>query len=100
MKQIKTIPDPCRMERDACGIGAVVNIDGRPTRKAVDDALSIVERLDHRAGRDASGKTGDGVGIMTQIPHRFFSESAGLELGQARDYGVGMFFLSGGRLPR
>ena len=46
---------------DSCGIGAVVNIDGRADRRTVDDALKIVEKLEHRAGRDADGKTGDGV---------------------------------------
>ena len=77
---------------DACGIGAVVNINGVPTHGAVSDALTIVERLGHRAGTDITGKTGDGVGIMVQIPHRFFArEVKGLPA--ARDYGVGMFFL-------
>ena len=60
------------MEHDACGIGAVVNIDGRRDHRVLDDALTIVEKLDHRAGKDASGKVGDGVGILTQISHRFF----------------------------
>lgn len=60
-------------EHDACGIGAVISIDGIPSHSVVDDALSIVERLEHRAGKDAEGKTGDGVGIMLQISHEFFS---------------------------
>ena len=63
-------------ERDACGIGAVVNIDGRRDHAAVDDALHIVEKLEHRAGKDASGKTGDGVGILLQISHGFFKKTA------------------------
>lgn len=63
--------DP-RFEHDACGIGAVVNVDGHADHAAVDQALRIVEKLEHRAGRDASGETGDGVGIMTQVPHVFF----------------------------
>ena len=61
--------DP-RFEHDACGIGAVVDIKGRKSHQTVSDALSIVERLEHRAGKDAEGKTGDGVGIMLQISHR------------------------------
>ena len=82
-------------EHDSCGIGLVVNINGNAERRIVDNALSIVEKLEHRAGKDASGETGDGVGILTQIPHAFFKKAAaaiGIELGDARDYGVGMFF--------
>ena len=61
-------------EHDACGIGAVININGKPDNKVLDDALSIVEKLEHRAGKDASGKVGDGVGILVQISHKFFSK--------------------------
>ena len=61
-----------RFEHDACGIGAVVDIQGRKSYQTVDDALKIVEKLEHRAGRDATGETGDGVGILLQISHRFF----------------------------
>ena len=57
------------IEHDACGIGAVVNIDGHADYKVLDDALSIVEKLEHRAGKDASEKVGDGVGILTRIPY-------------------------------
>ena len=90
-----------RFEHDACGIGAVVSINGQKSHKTVDDALKIVEKLEHRAGKDASGETGDGVGIMIQIPHVFFSGIAterGIELGGERDYGVGMFFFPQDRL--
>ncbi len=82
-------------EHDACGIGAVINIDGKPDNKVLDDALSIVEKLEHRAGKDASGKVGDGVGILVQISHKFFSKEVkklGLKIGGAGDYGIGMFF--------
>ncbi len=82
-------------EHDACGIGAVVDIHGRQSRAIVDDALKIVEKLEHRAGKDALGKTGDGVGILTQVCHSFFKKAAaecGVALGEAGDYGVGMFF--------
>ncbi|MCD7844062.1 MAG: glutamate synthase subunit alpha, partial [Clostridiales bacterium] len=82
-------------EHDACGIGAVVDIKGRKTHTTVDNALAIVEKLEHRAGKDAEGKTGDGVGIMLQISHNFFAKaaaSAGIQLGGERDYGIGMFF--------
>ena len=69
-------------EHDACGIGALVNIKGQKSHQIVGDALSIVEKLEHRAGKDAEGKTGDGVGIMVQISHKFFSkECAKLGIG-------------------
>ena len=62
-------------EHDNCGIGAVVNIKGLKTYKTVDDALKIVEQLEHRAGKDAAGETGDGVGILTQIPDEYFQKN-------------------------
>ena len=67
------------------------------------DVLKIVEHLDHRAGKDAEGKTGDGVGILTQVPHRFFSKVCrenGIEIGKEREYGVGMFFFPQNELKR
>ena len=79
--------DPA-FEHDACGIGAVVDLKGGPSHATVSDALSIVERLRHRAGRDATGETGDGVGIMIQIPHKLFSQvtaESGFVLGGERD---------------
>ena len=82
-------------EHDNCGIGAVVNIKGIRSHKTVNDALTIVETLEHRAGKDADGKTGDGVGILVQISHKFFKKAAareGIILGEERDYAVGMFF--------
>ena len=57
-------------QHDACGIGCVVSISGQKTRRTVDDALKIVEKLAHRTGKDADGTTGDGVGIMTQLRMR------------------------------
>ena len=90
-------------EHDNCGIGAVVNIKGIKTHKTVSDALRIVENLEHRAGKDAEGKTGDGVGILLQISHKFFKKAAkelGVELGEERDYGIGMFFFPQNELQR
>ena len=90
-------------EHDACGIGAVVDIHGRPSHRTVDDALKIVEKLEHRAGKDAEGETGDGVGILVQLSHRFFARAAaeaGFALPGARDYGVGMFFFPQDTLKR
>ncbi len=90
-------------EHDSCGIGAIVNIKGIKTHQTVEDALSIVENLEHRAGKDAEGKTGDGVGILLQISHRFFSRACselGIFLGEERDYGIGMFFFPQDELER
>ena len=84
-----------QFEHDNCGIGAIVNIKGQKSHDTVANALKIVENLEHRAGKDAEGKTGDGVGILLQISHKFFSkvcEPLGIFLGSERDYGVGMFF--------
>ncbi len=86
-------------EHDACGIGAVVSIDGIATHDIVNDALTIVERLEHRAGKDATGEVGDGVGVLLQISHGFFS-GLGMDLPGAGDYGVGMFFLPQDALKR
>lgn len=94
--------DP-RFEHDNCGIGAVVNIKGIKTHNTVADALTIVEKLEHRAGKDAEGKTGDGVGILLQISHKFFTKVTkplGIKLGGERDYGVGMFFFPQDELKR
>jgi glutamate synthase (ferredoxin) len=86
-------------EHDNCGIGAIVNISGIKTHKTIDEALTIVEQLAHRAGKDAKGETGDGVGILTQIPHEYFkSIDLGFQIPQDREYGVGMFFLPQDRL--
>jgi glutamate synthase (ferredoxin) len=97
MENVQKLPglyDPS-FEHDNCGIGAVVDIKGRKSHKTVEQALHIVENLEHRAGKDAEGKTGDGVGIMLQISHKFFKKVTapmGIELGGEREYGVGMFF--------
>ena len=90
-------------EHDNCGIGAVVSIKGIKTHQTVSDALSIVENLEHRAGKDAEGKTGDGVGILLQISHKFFKKAVkplGIQIGDEREYGVGMFFFPQDELKR
>ena len=92
-----------RFEHDNCGIGAVVNIKGVQSHATVENALKIVENLEHRAGKDAEGKTGDGVGILLQISHKFFkkvTKSLGFEIGGEREYGVGMFFMPQDELKR
>lgn len=90
-------------EHDNCGIGAIVNIKGQKSHSTVVNALKIVENLEHRAGKDAEGKTGDGVGILLQISHKFFSKVCkplGILLSSQRDYGVGMFFFPQDELKR
>ena len=92
-----------QFEHDNCGIGAIVNIKGEKSHKTVENALEIVENLEHRAGKDAEGKTGDGVGILSQVSHRFFSKVCkplGIRLDGERDYGVGMFFFPQDELKR
>lgn len=92
-----------QFEHDNCGIGAVVSIKGIKTHQTVSDALSIVENLEHRAGKDAEGKTGDGVGILLQISHKFFEKAVkplGIKIGNEREYGIGMFFFPQDELAR
>lgn len=99
----RTLYEPT-FEHDNCGIGAVVSVDGIKSRDVVDKALCIVEKLEHRAGKDASGETGDGVGILVQISHEFFSDAlkrgqivaangqACQSIGGERDYGIAQIF--------
>ena len=90
-------------EHDNCGIGAVVNVKGIKTHATVEQALKIVENLQHRAGKDADGKTGDGVGILLQISYRFFAQACrplGIRLSGEREFGVGMFFFPQDELKR
>lgn len=101
-KNLNTLYHPS-FEHDNCGIGAVVNIEGKKSHEIVADALKIVEHLEHRAGKDAKGETGDGVGILTQISHRFFKkvcQTEGIQIGNEREYGVGMFFFPQNELMR
>ena len=103
MTNVKSLYSP-KFEHDNCGIGDVVNIKGKKSHDTVANALTIVETLEHRAGKDAEGKTGDGVGILLQISHKFFKKIAaaelGITLGEERDYAVGMFFFPQNELAR
>ena len=84
-----------QFEHDNCGIGAVINSKGIKSHTTVENALKIVENLEHRAGKDAEGKTGDGVGILLQISHKFFKkecEKLGIEIGEEREYGIAQLF--------
>ncbi len=86
--------DP-RFEHDACGIGFVVHIGGEKSHAILDDALTVLENLNHRGARGADENTGDGAGVLTQIPHEFFKrdcQTIGITLPEAGSYGVGMLF--------
>ena len=90
-------------EHDNCGIGAVVNSRGIKSHLTVERALHIVENLEHRAGKDAEGKTGDGVGILLQISHKFFSrvcKQADIQLGEEGEYGIAQLFFPQEELKR
>ncbi|MHB1457366.1 MAG: glutamate synthase large subunit, partial [Armatimonadota bacterium] len=81
-------------EHDACGVGFVADIKGRKSHQTISDALHILISLDHRGARGAEENTGDGAGILIQIPDAFFrDECAQINLPAAGDYGVGMVFL-------
>jgi glutamate synthase (NADPH/NADH) large chain len=85
-----------RFEHDACGLGTVVHLDGVASHSVVDQALTVLERLDHRGATGADPETGDGAGILIQMPHRFLARVAaeeGMDLPAAGDYGIGMVFL-------
>ncbi|KNZ41909.1 glutamate synthase large subunit [Acetobacterium bakii] len=87
--------DPA-FEHDACGIGAVVHIKGKKSHDIVQQALTILVNLQHRGGRGFETNTGDGAGILIQIPHHFLEKAAikeGFSLPQSGDYGLGMLFL-------
>ncbi|MGJ9383408.1 glutamate synthase large subunit [Salipaludibacillus sp. CF4.18] len=87
--------DPSQ-EHEACGIGIIANIDGRKSHDIVQNAITILCNLEHRGGQSADTSTGDGAGILTQIPHRFFVKQCDKEdfdLPQEGEYGIGMIFL-------
>ncbi len=84
--------DP-RNEHDSCGVGFVADIKGRKSHQNVRDGLQILLNLDHRGAVGADPLTGDGAGILTQIPDRFFREVCGFDLPPQGKYGVGMLFL-------
>ena len=83
-------------EHDACGIGALANLKGARSHQMIDDALSVLVNLEHRGGVGLEKNTGDGAGILLQVPHRFFRKEAqkcGCLLPAEGDYGVAMLFL-------
>ena len=83
------------LEKDSCGVGLVCDLKARPTRYIVDSALTILENMEHRGAYGAEKNTGDGAGILVQIPHEFFrtfSIAFSKNMPDQRSYGVGMFF--------
>ena len=92
-----------QFEHDNCGIAAVVNSKGLKSHQTVENALKIVENLEHRAGKDAEGKTGDGVGILLQISHKFFKkvcQKSDISIGEEREYGIAQLFFPEDELQR
>ncbi|SER96240.1 glutamate synthase large subunit [Salipaludibacillus aurantiacus] len=82
-------------EHEACGIGLIAHIDGTKSHDIVQNAITILCNLEHRGGQSADVSTGDGAGILTQIPHRFFEKQfhkEDLELPPEGEYGIGMVF--------
>ncbi len=99
MKQKETAGDEGlyrqEFERDSCGIGFVANIKGNKTHESISDALTILENMEHRGACGCENNTGDGAGILIQIPHEFYFEEClklGIDLPDFGEYGVGMLF--------
>jgi glutamate synthase (ferredoxin) len=88
--------DP-RNEHDSCGVGFVVDIHGRRSHRLVQDGLTVLRNLNHRGACGCEDNTGDGAGLLIQIPHEFLVErcrAVGIDLPEPGAYGVGAFFAS------
>ena len=79
-------------EHDACGVGMIVNLNGSKSHELVDSALRVLENMKHRGAEGADNKTGDGAGIMVQIPHEFILLQ-GIPVPEKGKYGTGLIFL-------
>jgi len=85
------------LEHDSCGVGFIVHLKGQKSHQIIDDGLTALENLDHRGASGAEANTGDGSGILIQIPHQFFQRQCaalGIRLPEAGRYGAGLFFAS------
>jgi len=91
--------DP-RLEHDSCGIGFVADIKGRTSHEILRQALTILVNLDHRGARGSDANSGDGAGVLIQVPHEFFKANTSLNLPGPGEYGVGMLFLPQDQLAR
>ena len=83
------------MEHDACGIGFLANLHAKRTHKLVEDSLIMLRNMEHRGGCGCEPETGDGAGILIQIPHEFFEKECaniGIKLPEQGKYGVGVLF--------
>ncbi|MFA3781742.1 glutamate synthase large subunit [Melioribacteraceae bacterium 4301-Me] len=87
--------DP-RFEHDGCGVGFIAKLDGIPTHKVIDDSITVLINLEHRGALGGDKSTGDGAGVMVQLPDNFFRtelSAQGIEIPQIGDYAVGMIFM-------
>ena len=80
-------------EHANCGAGFICNLKGEKTNQIIHDALEILVKLEHRGGVSSDGKTGDGAGLLVDIPHEYFSRVCDFDLPAQREYAVGMVFL-------
>jgi glutamate synthase (NADPH/NADH) large chain len=80
-------------EHENCGAGFICNLNGEKTNQIIHDALEILVKLEHRGGVSADGKTGDGAGLLIDIPHNYFNRVCGFPIPEQREYAVGMVFL-------
>ena len=80
-------------EHENCGAGFICNLKGEKTNQIIHDALEILVKLEHRGGVSADGKTGDGAGLLIDIPHDYFKRVCDFEIPNPREYAVGMVFL-------
>ena len=80
-------------EHENCGAGFICNLNGKRTNQIIHDALEILVKLEHRGGVSADGKTGDGAGLLIDIPHDYFTRICSFSIPEQRAYAVGMVFL-------
>ena len=80
-------------EHENCGAGFICNLNGEKTNQIIHDALEILVKLEHRGGVSADGKTGDGAGLLIDIPHDYFKRVCDFAIPNQREYAVGMVFL-------
>ncbi|QMU64008.1 MAG: hypothetical protein GKR88_06685 [Flavobacteriaceae bacterium] len=80
-------------ERDNCGAGFICNLHGKKSNTIIHNALEILVKLEHRGAVSSDGRTGDGAGILIDIPHLFFKRVCNFTIPEVNEYGVGMVFL-------
>ena len=80
-------------EHENCGAGFICNLKGEKTNQIIHDALEILVKLEHRGGVSSDGKTGDGAGLLIDIPHAYFKRVCGFKVPVKGKYAVGMIFL-------